>query len=132
MAHPMTGEAVRVLLITDFPDVHQLLASELLGQGIAVVFTRHEPVVARELRRQAAMVLVDLSSANTMSPALVRRLNSRRRHAPVVGLFNGRWPGLGASASGLRVDGLARSDESRSIAQVATAAAHGQAAPSVH
>src|SRR5262245_20889673 len=92
MAPALNAAAVRVLLITASPDEHQFLASELLVQGIAVVLTSREPVVARELRGQAAMVLVDLGSASTMSSEMVRRLNEPSRRAPVVGLVNGAWP----------------------------------------
>ena len=132
MNQALNTEAVRVLLITAFPDEHRLLASQLVGQGIAVVLTSHEPVVARELRKQAAMVLVDLASECAISSAMVRRLNSQSRRAPVVGLFSGTWPTPAASASALRVDGLARSDQSYSIARAAVAVAHGQMGASVH
>ncbi len=132
MADALSTAAVRVLLITASPDEHQTLASELSGRGIAVVLTSREPVVARELRGDAAMVLVDLGSASTISSSMVRRLNEPSRRAPVVGLVNGAWPSPASSASALRVDGLARADQPWSIARAAAAVAHTQVAASVH
>ncbi len=113
----------RVLLITGYPREHQRLASELHRRGIRVTLASQEAVALRELRCPADMVLVDLASAGGFSAALVRRLNAPKRQAPVVALCNGAWPPLTAPVSELRLDGLARADDSLPIALAAASAA---------
>ena len=120
-----------VLLLSRAPDQHLDVVRSFRRQGASVrVATRPGQALAL-LRREPALVLVDLAFGARLSPALVRTLNSEARRPLVLALHDGSLENVDDEATALSVDGFCRARELAVHARNATGAAF-PAAGAVH
>ena len=96
-----------VLLLSAYPDAHELMVRSLRRRGVRVrISSAGAPL--RVLRERPDVILVDLVHGTGLTRDMVATLNRRRGQAIVVALHEGSLEPVPGVASELVVEGFCR------------------------